>query len=149
MAGIHGGGFDAEAAGFGSEEERGFAVDAAAEEDMVAGFQPGEEHGGEGTHAGGSDRAALGGVQLAELFGEEDGVGMAVALIDVAGFATGEQIIGLLGTGALPDAGEINGGRVGLRGLRRQRLRARADVGGAGHTRRQRTKVNRKNGLLV
>ena len=81
------------------------AIHAAADDGVVARLQLREQRRGQRPHAGGGDRGPLGGVQLPALLGQQVGVGMAVALIDIARLAAGEHVVGLLRALAGPDAG--------------------------------------------
>ena len=134
VARIDGRRFDSQPLGLAAKERQRLAIQAAADDGVVARAAGAREAPRPAPHAGSGDDAALRRVQLAELFGQQDGIGMAVALIDVARFAAGQQVVGLLRALAGPDAGRIDRRRVRLRRQRRQGLRAGAEIGGLGHS---------------
>ena len=77
-------------------------------------------------HAGAGHRGPFGAVQLTALLAEQLGVGMSVASVVLAGFATGQQRIGFGRFGALVDARQID-----RRCMRPRRAERRA-AGGRG-----------------
>src|SRR4051794_24747382 len=72
-------------------------------------------------------------MQVPQLLGQQPGIRMAIALIDIAGFASGQERIRLLRTFARPDARRINGRRMRPGGQRRKRRRRRAKIGWIKH----------------
>ena len=98
------------------------AIEPTADDQMIAGSGLRDQSQCQGSHAAGGDGGPLGGVELAAFVGQQIGVGMPVAAIDVARQFAGQQGRGLLGTFGSDRRSTI--GSAARAARRRQRRRA-------------------------